>query len=524
MAMTMSYKEYYYTQMQFLNDFINKKENNTNRGKEALELLQKQQIYFQDEFLKIPTAEKGIETIRLGYKPILNEKGDVDEKLPLILAPDKPNAVNRHLARHRLVYGPVNFYLNFQFEKPTKMPVISACAPNFSGSSIKDFEAFTTGNPTTKNLTLQEAPYTKACEDLATFIIKTAKENGHDKLIMPAFGVGVYVLHLNDESKKKATEIMYRAFAKAAEAFKLKIDWIIWENDPNGAQIQKQLLEYSKAITPVMGDLMKHSEAMLQKGENIALLNPGSDRTVGGIYTKYQPTTLEEQIAQQSDLVLMHSDVNTVMVDKFKKEFNLRLQPPIISKDLEKPEKPEGKQENTLLEDITSVASIIQKTLNTNTSPKIQSVLSRPDNHLSYRVSFDNGNEAEKFVSTLFDNNIKSVKNGGKKDIQIKSNVFNVYLTATDFNHILKIGFKQPEVIVIPSKDQTIAKTNRKEVIILRTKGTPAIKENVTIEPSISKPESTITAEKKVTNFFKAAPVIKQIIQAADTSTKEPKQ
>ena len=58
----------------------------------------------------------------------------------------------------------------------------------------------------------------------------------------------------------------------------------------------------------------------------LVLINPGSDRTVGGTFTKenFDSLPLEEQIAQQSDLVLLHSAINTKMVQHFTDEFNTR--------------------------------------------------------------------------------------------------------------------------------------------------------------------------------------------------------
>ncbi|RUQ78146.1 hypothetical protein [Legionella septentrionalis] len=69
-------------------------------------------------------------------------------------------------------------------------------------------------------------------------------------------------------------------------------------------------------------DMLGYAQELKQQGMDVVVLNPGSDRTIGGSYPTENPDTLEEKIAQKSDLVLLHSVYNQSMVDAFKIKFS----------------------------------------------------------------------------------------------------------------------------------------------------------------------------------------------------------
>lgn len=50
------------------------------------------------------------------------------------------------------------------------------------------------------------------------------------------------------------------------------------------------------------------------------MLNPGSDRTIGGAYYTNNPKTLEEQIAQKSELIFLQTVYNEGMIHRFESD------------------------------------------------------------------------------------------------------------------------------------------------------------------------------------------------------------
>ena len=328
MQKKLSYNVYYAKQMQFIDRYIRSDfdENDKERLNRVKKKQHQQSIHFLDDFLNIEQG-KELDTTRIGYPPLDTVSYKPSE---LVLAPAahtiRPE--NRRLSRYRLVYGPVDFYLGSQLERPTEIPVITACAPNLLGSSRVDLDEFSIGGECNRRLKVKE--YGTECNKLAEFIVGTAKQQEHTRLIMPAFGVGIYISKLDKASKKIAREKMYSAFAEAALKHQIQIDWIVWAGDPNSAQTAKTLARYSAknpSMQPVIHeDMMLYAQEFATGQEKIVVLNPGSDRTIGGAYTTKHPRTLEEQMAQQSDLVLLHSQSNQPMVEQFKEEFAQRKQ------------------------------------------------------------------------------------------------------------------------------------------------------------------------------------------------------
>lgn len=74
----------------------------------------------------------------------------------------------------------------------------------------------------------------------------------------------------------------------------------------------------------VCRDILEYAAEAQSKPGQVALLNPGSDRTIGGNYTQENATPLEEQIAQRSDLVFLHTTLNHPMVGQFDSYFAKR--------------------------------------------------------------------------------------------------------------------------------------------------------------------------------------------------------
>jgi hypothetical protein len=283
----------------------------------------KQQVLFTNRFLDIPLNHID-DSLRIGYYPYeqIPHKKYYYTPDQITLAPDSDHADYRDYSKHRLVYGPVDFYLTGK--KPITFNVISACGPNLMGTSPKDEQTYLDSN---RNLNIDQ--YTQSSNELADFIVSAAKEHGDEKLIMPAFGVGVYIKNVPKDQKPEAVRIMYQAFANAALKFQINVDWIVWSREKN-IYLQKSYLDNLKGSNLFMHNV-PHDDMLIYAAEQVdqdiqcAVLNAGSDRTIGGKFIAKNPKTVEEQLAHQSDLVLLQTVYNLKMIYKFISELDFAI-------------------------------------------------------------------------------------------------------------------------------------------------------------------------------------------------------
>lgn len=310
-------------QMSFVRKLLDRESlsNEEQQRWQAIQQLQaRQAVYLHPDFKAVPEHHLDL-TARIGYHPTAGviPGGVADAKFP-----------SRPLSRKRVIIGPVNFYFD---DGEKQVNVITACAPNLMGTSEKDQSDFSKGSHTQwSNHSRKDAPcerhlkvddYTDECNKLAQFILSSAKAEGIELLIMPAFGVGVYINTLSESSKEKAKKAMYRAFATAAEDLEISVQWIVWDGLADaGAECDfyNDLSSGRDYIMSITGDIFELAKADYQC--NFAILNAGSDRTIGGLYTKKGATTMEEQIAQRSDLLFLQSATfNAVITQKMKEAY-----------------------------------------------------------------------------------------------------------------------------------------------------------------------------------------------------------
>lgn len=215
----------------------------------------------------------------------------------------------------RLVIGPVTYFFpeNKGKEitvKGKKITTITACAPNLSGRSSEDILTFTDGNKigdkyanchfTGRGLEL----YKNRCKTLADFIVSSAKNDGKSELIMPDFGLGLYINALTEDAKNQAREAMLTAFSEASKKYDIHISWILYSGDTKTealAQQYNKILGENSTIFVERGDIF--AEIANADESTTAVLNPGSERTVGGDYENTGAKSLEEIIADSSTLL-----------------------------------------------------------------------------------------------------------------------------------------------------------------------------------------------------------------------------
>ncbi len=232
------------------------------------------------------------------------------------IAPNKEQAKDfRQLSRARITHGPVDFY-NEDFSRPRTIDVVTTCGVNLMGSSEADEAEFLIQK--SGKLVLDENKFRAEYRSIADHIVRTAASNG-SSLVTPAFGSGVYLNRLDGPDvspgeREKAQKIIFECFAEASSNYGTTVYWDAYT--PAGkAQYDKMKREVSATMDCSKmhietGDIVKLTQDK-QAIEKVTLLNPGSDRTIGGGYTanpaKHPKLPLEEQLSQQSDLVLLHS-------------------------------------------------------------------------------------------------------------------------------------------------------------------------------------------------------------------------
>lgn len=273
---------------------------------EIQELNQRQRVFFHDDFLPAYKARRHREHLRLGSQPI---RGKTYNRSQLGLAPELADSTYRQLSRYRIVCGPIPYDLDGFGKETTRINTVTACAINLMGSSRQDLQQFTPQKRLNTELYKQET------QKIVGFLLKTIKSLGATRLVMPAFGLGVYIKTLSDEDKRTAKEIMADTFANLAKEFDIVVTWVVWQNKKEREFLEGTIPHDNHYVQYVDGDLIH--VAATHNSPTTYMLNPGSDRTIGGAYCSVLPHTLEEKIAQISRLLILHSELNRPMMECF---------------------------------------------------------------------------------------------------------------------------------------------------------------------------------------------------------------
>lgn len=302
------------------------------------------------------TAANPSPKVSVIYDPspdIFKSEHEVGPTLNSDMAAEKADkaAAWRHKTKHRIVQSVVNCWYPDAKQAPFPIKLTTACAPNFMGTSPKDEAEFLTGGTVNTTTGKTEGKHfkpgaEKKYKTLMTLLFRRllCAQSGNDVIIMPFFGGGVYLDILDAESKKIARQMIHEAFR---DALALEKDLLETDKYPDGSQKRKvkEIIyalpdEYEgtevgrseayngaeKAFEGYMGpppvslcnanmfDVANHfaqeNKKKIAAGKpnetlNIGMINPGSDRTIGGGYRKTKdgdpPSPLEEQIFNYTD-------------------------------------------------------------------------------------------------------------------------------------------------------------------------------------------------------------------------------
>ena len=236
---------------------------------------------------------------------------------------------DRTLTKHRIVASPVKLYMSSygrKFEKPSRITVTTTCAPNAMRRSMQDKQEFYQDNDLKHYQQFMKLQYQR--------ILWAQVEQKTEVLIMPPFGLGVYLQTLSDTQKAKAIQLNYRALK---EALNEQDDWgnlkeiICAMPDAGGKnnyhQVAKGELQYYSGSCPVTLAKVDMLECAAKCAEyyDVNLLNAGADNSIGGSYADTHQDRMppaEETLTQASDLFYQQSNQKSAKFEAFPSHLN----------------------------------------------------------------------------------------------------------------------------------------------------------------------------------------------------------
>jgi predicted NAD-dependent protein-ADP-ribosyltransferase YbiA (DUF1768 family) len=242
-------------------------------------------------------------------------------------------SVWRHKSKHRTITSNVTCYAN-GFGEPLKTPlqlvITSGCAPNFT-TSTKDEEFFldskrVDGNAEFKN---NGREYKAFMETLFLRMLRDQAERGVQVVVLPEIGGGLYLGCLSDNGRAEASKLYNEALKNVLAKHSFPpIEEIIRplpdikakdaKNEARSAAFLKATEEFSTfngspRVTIANTDALEAAIIATREGKKAGIINPGSDRTIGGNYYNTgtgrhsESTTLEEVLCNVTDLALVQS-------------------------------------------------------------------------------------------------------------------------------------------------------------------------------------------------------------------------
>lgn len=246
-------------------------------------------------------VEANRSTIRIAYDPdIFKDMEDLKRTFYTYnhLESRSVPEPKRAITKHRLISSDITLYGNGQGEKystPATVYLTSGCAPNFMGNSAVDINHYL--NRSEDGFIFKDSGLSEY-ETTMTLIFKRLLYEqdlaGVNVMILPLLGGGVYLAKLTEAAKKEARQAITRAFQDALKQSSLihikKIIYTIPDVQGKDDLYQEAagvLADYQTDIPIELtnADMLDAAKVYSQNGKNkVGLINPGSDRTIGGRY------------------------------------------------------------------------------------------------------------------------------------------------------------------------------------------------------------------------------------------------
>jgi|GEM_PF-2146009 len=239
----------------------------------------------------------------------------------------------RHKTKHRTVVSNATCYgTGFSEEvQPFEMIIATGCAPNFSKVDYPDMAKFF------EKGILKEADLKATLKLLYKQWLYVLTQHGADVCIFPFVGSGIYLDCLNDEDKITVKQLNLQAFKEAIEEVNPKAEIVLALPNTDRANADRQSPDFTMAenifsqnyrsstsFSIVNGDIFSLARAATMSGKKPGILNPGSDRVIGGQMLDCTKTSLEEIIATLTDMAFYQSS-------DFNRNFNYQVYPDSLS-------------------------------------------------------------------------------------------------------------------------------------------------------------------------------------------------
>jgi hypothetical protein len=255
----------------------------------------------------------------------------IDGRSPAALAQKNHSRNWREHSWERTVTSLTHCYVDGRAElqtPPFKMVVSTGNAPNL-WTSPKDLQEFVNSK---KELKDKDA-YTNRMKLIFTRLLWEQMQHKVGVSIVPLIGGGLYLNELTPKAKQEAIRCIYTGLKNALEELKAilptsSLKEIILalpdeeKNSPHPAHDSIHALFKDHAGPPLVTcsrvDVFEAAKVVSDKRLLPGIINPGSDRTIGGSFFRgIDATTLEEQIGNSGDMVLCHSvDYNPDLIDE----------------------------------------------------------------------------------------------------------------------------------------------------------------------------------------------------------------
>jgi hypothetical protein len=212
---------------------------------------------------------------------------------------------------------------------PLKLILTTCCAPNLMGSSLIDQVLYS------KDKAVKQNKYNKTMELLFSRWLSSQDNAGVNVVILPLIGGGVFLKTLNRDNKEIAITIINKALREALSKNKFKnIKEVVFalpneNNDLSFAYFAAQAVfknfnasGSSVLLTIANADVFQALKLASSKGNKVGLINPGSDRAIGGNYQTNNSTHDASKSLTLEELIFSLTNAADIQALDFKKDIN----------------------------------------------------------------------------------------------------------------------------------------------------------------------------------------------------------
>lgn len=392
------------------------------------------------------------------YDPnILPTATDRDRTLHTDAKADKKNVADawRDKTKHRSVTSRISCFADGFGEEVTPFFVImtTGCSPNLMGSSPADEKTFS------PNGQLDTKLYKETMKLLFKRWLMSQERFRVEAVVLPFIGGGVYLNKLDKIEQDKARQIILESLKEALEESSFKnIKEVIFAtpDDKNGITANKSyrlaakiFSSYSQQpgwpnLTVANIDIFDAANHIQQQGHVVGMINPGSDRTIGGAYQdtldgkERAKITLEELICNYTDTAFIQS------IDFNQQALKLKPYPQHLqAKNVSNISQSQAQITPTATSTALSVKNLAREIANRINTKETIWIFDSGNNK---KISFKNEKDAARFVAQLQNMGIGSEKSPGHpKTVQNEKPYYVVYLSKNQISTLSqKLTAPQP--------------------------------------------------------------------------------